>query len=269
MDPYPPKSLGLWYRIQHNQSEEEGRAARDRILELVEQFPGNASLAIVESLVHRIGEDPDAALGAARRAAEIDPRGAEAVELLGRALMDLSRSDEAAEAFRRLIAIDPAGLAGRIGLADAVLGSGDRSEAERLYYEALVTHPWSGRAARVLARLALERQDFGDQSIVWARWAARFNEGEEVPETAILLAELRLAREEYEEARTALRVATESGAEDDARSRYLMARALVGLGQVEEARLNLEAALDREDFPEREQAAELLREVGLRVEGGK
>ncbi len=266
--PYPPKSLGLWYRIQQDQGEEDGRAARDRILDLAERSPEDASLAIVETLVHRTGGDLEAALGAARRGAEVDPTGAETVELLGRALMDLSLWDEAAAAFRQLIAIEPEGLAGRIGLADAVLGAGDRSEAERLYYEALVTHPWSGRAARILARLALEREDFGDQSIVWARWAARFNEGEEVPATAILLAELRLAREEYEEAKTALRVAQESGAEDDPRSRYLMARALVGLGQPEEARLNLEAALDREDFPEREQAAELLREVSLRVEGG-
>jgi tetratricopeptide (TPR) repeat protein len=261
-------SLGLWYRLQHTHFEDEGRAARAKIFALAENAPGDASLALAEASVHRLDGNLEAALVAARRAVEADPRMADAANLLGTLLIELERWEEAEETFAELIAIEPEGLTGRIGRAEAVRRAGRLDEAEPLYYEALVTHPWSGRAARALARMAFERGDLSDESVVWARWAARFNEGEEVPETATLLAEMRLGRAEFEEARIALLVAREAKGGDDPRGAYLMARALVGLKREEEARLSLSQALEGEDFAEREEALKLARQLDAGIRAG-
>jgi hypothetical protein len=148
------------------------------------------------------------------------------------------------------------------------MGAGRGEEAERLYYDALVTHPWHGRAARALARIAFDREDHGDRALVWARWAARFNEGEEVSASAMLLGETSLARQEFEDALVAFAVVGEMGSADDPRLAMLIAEALVGLGRVEEALRVLDSARDSGEPTARDEVSEMFRELSGRMDGG-
>jgi tetratricopeptide (TPR) repeat protein len=259
--PDHPESLGLWVRLQREFAQDGGAQARSRVLEMAKATPEDASIAFVEALVHRLDQDLDSAETAARRAFDLDPSRAESGLALGRVLVDLTRWDEAEAVFREVLAIDPQSLGAAMGLADATIGAGRIEEAEGLYHEALVTHPWHGRAARALARIALDREVYDDQAVIWARWSARFNEGESVSAAAALLAEMRLARKEFEEARVALVVASEASEGPDARLAYLRARALEGLGRREQAIASLVEALEVGPFPEREEAMAMLADL--------
>lgn len=201
-DPAHTESKLQWFRLQA----ERGEAARDAAIERIRadrgQHPQSAQVELLWARTLRsLGRDLDEALAATDRAIERDATLVEAHVERGRLLLESSRPDEARESFERALDLEPGHLDAAMGRADAAFALGRIDEAAALYREALIEHPWHGRAARALARIALDRGDHGDQALVWARWAARFNEGEVAASSAIL-AEMHRARGELEEAET-------------------------------------------------------------------
>ncbi len=199
-DPSHSESKLQWFRLQAERDEAARDAALARIRADRERHPASAQVELLWARILRgLGRDLEEALAAAERAVERDPALVEAHVEQGRLLLESDRPDPAREAFERALALEHGHLESAMGRADATFALGRIDEAAALYREALIEHPWHGRAARALARIALDRGDHGDQALVWARWAARFNEGEVAAASAIL-AEMHLARGELEEA---------------------------------------------------------------------
>ncbi|MCP4907531.1 MAG: tetratricopeptide repeat protein [bacterium] len=251
------ESLFLWFRLKAEGGEPERTTALDRLSALRTEASDSAGIELAWARIYRSMGEPEKAITAARLAVERDPKLLPAGIELGRLLLDAGEPEEAASAFQRVLDIEPSLLGAVMGRADAAMLAEDREEAERRYRRALVEHPWHSRAARALARIGFERDDFGEQTLVWARWAARFNEGDPAS-GASLLAELRLARSEPREAAAAIAVAIESTASVDPRLSFLMGRALVELGERNRAAEAFEEALRVGDFPEAGEARDML-----------
>ena len=254
------ESLFLWFRLKAEGGEVDRAAALERLGALRTAASDSAGIELVWARVHRSMGDPDKAIAASNQAVDRDPKLLEAGIELGRLLLEKGEWPEAESAFQRVLDAERGRLGAAMGLADVAAAAGRRDEAEGRYRKALVEHPWHGRAARALARIGFERGDLGDQTLVWARWAARFNEGETAG-AATLLAGIRLARGEPSEAATALAVAMESGTGADPRLYYLMGRALIELDDRARAALAIEDALRLGDFPEAHEARELLTQL--------
>ncbi len=254
------ESLFLWFRLMTEGGEVDKLAALDRLRAIRATALESAGIELAWAYVHRSLGEPEQATAAARLSVERDPMFLEAGIEFGRLLLDAGEWDEAEAAFQRVLDAEPSRLGAAMGLADVAMGAGRDEESERRYRKALVEHPWHGRAARALARIGFDRGDFGEQTLVWARWAARFNEGD--PDAgASLLAELRLARAEPGEAAAAIAAAIESGAQSDPRLLYLMGRALIELGDTTRAAEAIDDALRLGDFTEASEARDLLSQL--------
>jgi FimV-like protein len=112
-------------------------------------------------------------------------------------------------------------------------------------------------AAGALARILFDRGDLSDATVTWARWAARFNEVAPM-QASLLLAEIRLARDEPTEAVAVLSNAIESATDASPWPFYLLGRAYADMGNRERAVESLQQALGRGDFSAAEEARFLL-----------
>lgn len=265
-DPEQPESWWAWFRLKSEGGGREEQRAVERIQALREASPDSAGIELVGCRVARaIGRPLEESISACRTAFDRDPKLLEAGTLLGRLLLEAGDAEAAAAAFERVLVADPAHLEAAVGRADALLALGREAEAEALYEQALVTHPWYGRAAGVLARRAFERGDVGERTLIHARWAARFHEGDPFA-AATLLGEVRLARGEPAEAVTALQVALGHSPSPNPWPLYLLGRAFAALGEEGRAVQAIEDALSIGEFAKADEARALLRRLR---EGGE
>ena len=144
-----------------------------------------------------------------------------------------------------------------MGRADVAFSAGDLEEAEALYREVAIENPWYGAAAGSVARIAFDRGDLSDETLVWARWSARFNDIAPML-ASLLLAEIRLARDEPTEAVAVLNNAVASSNEPNPWPFYLLGQAYSKLGRSQQAVESLEEALRRGEFAEADEARAML-----------
>lgn len=106
--------------------------------------PGSARGHYVAGLVTPWVTDPpdyEAAIAHLRRAAEADPEMADALSMLGLALLDSGRSTEALEPLRRAVEIEPQYHEWRLNLAEGLMAAGRVQEALEQSREAIALAP--------------------------------------------------------------------------------------------------------------------------------
>ena len=180
-----------------------------------------------------------------------------------RLLVERGRTQEAIGFFDRvsvLVEDDPVALyeSGVLLAFDAKPG---RKEARRRLKEALVRQPTFGPAALTLAQIALVQGDESDEAVGFALRAARLLRS---AESALVAAELQMARGEARQAIESIEWVIESGRAEGGEVNYLLARALLMAGdeERERARAALEDALEYEPFIGSDEAREQLSRLG-------
>jgi tetratricopeptide (TPR) repeat protein len=204
----------------------------------------------------RVGE----AEAAFTAALDADPSEWRAALGQARLLAEKGRTQEAIGLFDRvsdLVDDDPVALY-ESGVLLAFGPDLDEKEASRRLKEALLRQPTYGVAALTLATIALAQGDESDEAIGFALRAARLLRS---PESALVAAELQMARGEARQAIEAIEWAIDSGAREGV-VHHLHARALLMVGDEDRARAALEDALEYEPFAGSEAARQQLSRLG-------
>ncbi|MDJ0789851.1 MAG: tetratricopeptide repeat protein [Myxococcota bacterium] len=233
---------------------EEGRLdeARERLLGFVKTYPDRPALRALLGRVELLQGDVAAATRAVDKALELDPELATA--LAAKALLLHSQGDlaGAATAIDAAFAQTPHPDYGYMG-ARMQLDLGNQEEARDRLLALLRGHPDHAAAANDLAWLLADRGERLALAEDYAQLALRLS-----PSAAVLdtLGYVQLKRGRADTAIESLGKAVEAKP-DYATARYHLALALKETGKTEEARAQLEVALQTA-FPESEQARELL-----------
>lgn len=130
----------------------ETRDAVEPLLKAAAARPADASAAGALGRTLQAWQQWDAAHEAFRRAQTLEPAEFQWFYLDGVVLQRLARHAEAAETFRRALAVTPEYLPARVKYAESLLKSGDLAESERIF-TALLEDP----LAETLARFGLGR----------------------------------------------------------------------------------------------------------------
>ena len=199
---------------------------------LVREAPGDpdAGLALAEvALAEGAVREALEALEAVTAAAPRDPDGH---YLLGRARRMANQADEAEDAFRKALELQPGFADARIDLGYLLLDRGDHAEAEELYAELGRTS--GARGTAVVARLGRAEALIGlgrlDDAKVQLEGLP--DEAAALPSAQIVRGRLALAENEPGEAAQILRPLAEAeGATTDSRALYADALRMAGQGQ--------------------------------------
>jgi len=246
---------------------EEGEA-RERASALTQQHPDSAGSWIVRSRIQYEDGNKSEAIEAIRRAIELNPMVATASAELGEMLLADGRIDEAIAAFDRAEEIDPLDARAAISAARGLLDAERDEEAEVRLRETLIQHPWHARAALMLVELLQEHEGQGvvdEWTYQLARRAARYA-GVSVPRAYLVLAEIELERGDADEAVRHYEMAIKAKYKI-ADAQHGLAKGLVALDRLAEARVILEAALTLEDLADPIVASALLEEIRVEKEG--
>lgn len=259
-NPRNHESRILWSQLMGQLGESEQQEAWDAIRSLRSASPPSAEMEILWARVSREQGNPEQAIAAYEKAIELDPRQTRAGIELGVLQLEAGSFEAAESSFANVLRFEPNDVEASLGHADAALQAGRSEEARERYRKILHFHPWHGRSAEQLARIAFESGDSSDETLTYARWGARFNDGD-AEEAALLLAEVRMARSEFRQALPPLAVAIETAATPSARAHFLLGAAQAELGDSQTAIETLEQALEIGPFPESENARALLAEL--------
>jgi len=118
---------------------------------------------------------PDPGVRFLQRAAELTPDGAMVPAVLGKALLDQTRSLQAAVHFRKAVELDPSNHAARFFLGAALWESGDLAEAEEAYRQVLQAGGQAGAAAQVSLGALLQWQGRSSEALPFLIGAAEAN----------------------------------------------------------------------------------------------
>lgn len=220
-------------------SGKDAKAARDAVLKLARESPGDAGLKVVGGYYLIAAQDPDAARGLFRAALDAEPRDVNA--LLGLATVDLQggHPDAAETGFRSVIAIEPANERAYIGLAAVALSKSDRPAAMKWLEQAISANPSAVESRLRLAELTFAAHDpvkanaLLDQALAVTR--AR-------PLTLDRAGQVLLRASQFD---AALKRFNEAAALGNEQAEVDASAALVALGRYDEARTRLEAATRR------------------------
>jgi tetratricopeptide (TPR) repeat protein len=249
------ESLWQWVQFQNDLGKIDQAVAR--LEELRAMHPDAASLEVVAARTQELVGSKDAAKASYEKAVDFDPSLAVAHRELGLLLLEANDIPGAQSALSRALTLDADDLEAKAGYAEAASRSGWSAEVEDLYRQILIDHPWHGDAAKKIAQARFEARDYGEQALIWARWGSRFNALADTDAT-ILLAELRLARDEPNEALAALNLAARQTTIPRPEILYLTAIALERLGDYSQAAEAVTEALALGEFPGMEEARKLL-----------
>jgi tetratricopeptide (TPR) repeat protein len=191
-----------------------------------------------ELLLGETEEDPAMSIEALARAAELNPRSCLAPFLLGLRLGYAGAADEAAAALQRARAIAPTFGAPQERLGELAQAAGRIEEACQLYEEAALQN---GDYALPVARLAEVALRAGRVDKAVALLERSLVDDPELWLTNLVVGRSYLAMRRFHEARVHLRRALD-GAEDRAAVLTELAKAEVGLGDLDAARVLLEEA---------------------------
>jgi len=131
-------------------------------VEKLDQNPQDARAVGDLAMLLDAYEQTDAAEDYYARAAELQPKAMQWSYLRGVALAKLGRNQEAAEAFRSAVSIQPGYRPARLRLADLEREAGAADEAAELYQSVLGIDPNSATAELGLGRLALDSGDIDE-----------------------------------------------------------------------------------------------------------
>lgn len=154
--------LGVWMLLPHTADFEANAAATAVATRTIEAREFWSTYR--DASAHRMAGDCSAAVSAYRAALALRPQHEDSLYYLGNCLLDLERYDEAIDAYRQLVALNPDGSARAYvqwGLVHASLHPGaplDLQEAGRLFQRAADLEPDSG-AHLGLAEIAVLRGD--------------------------------------------------------------------------------------------------------------
>ena len=98
----------------------------------------------------------DEAMDACRRALAINPRQLSARLHLGMAYLKLGRMNEAEELFRKILAVDPGRMEARLALAECLLGQRQAEAARKVLGKALQRDPASLKAHQIMGQSLYE-----------------------------------------------------------------------------------------------------------------
>lgn len=165
-----PRQAALWALLgdaQRMAGDAEGGA--DALSKAAALAPDDADIAVEWALALNQTGRPQAALDALRgHALDGSPRG---LAVRAEALHQTSKAAEGAEAWRRLLALEPGNLSAQIGLGVCLQEAGDIAAAIGCYEAALAQAPGSAEALTNLG-LALSEQDDLDAALVPLQRAA-------------------------------------------------------------------------------------------------
>jgi lipoprotein NlpI len=123
----------------------------------------------------------DDAVGAFRRAIELDPKSDIAYNGLGVVLSDMRRHDEAALAFQRAIELDPGNPSAHNNLAGEYLQQGKFDDAKREYGERIRLRPNNAFAPLVMLGVIARHQGAAESSEYFTKaleqWEAALRKG--------------------------------------------------------------------------------------------
>ena len=128
--------------------------AQDEATRALKIDANNASANLSQGMVYEFGGDEGKAQPYYQRAARADPNLPDPHLLLGNALMRKARFADAAEEYRKVVAIDPASTEGQGRLAAALVSAGRCREAINGLNTALAARSRDGDLLQVFVRLA-------------------------------------------------------------------------------------------------------------------
>jgi tetratricopeptide (TPR) repeat protein len=129
-------------------------AARDEATRALKIDANNASANLSQGMVYEFGSDQGKAEPYYQRAAKADPNLPDPHLLLGNALMRKSRFADAAEEYRKIVAIDAGSVEGQGRLAAALVSAGRCREALNGINTALSARSRDGDLMQIFVRLA-------------------------------------------------------------------------------------------------------------------
>jgi tetratricopeptide (TPR) repeat protein len=176
-DPRDADALRALVRLSHQAGGSEPEGARADLRGALAAHPDAAVLHEIEGLDLELRGSPGEEVRAAyARALELDPGNGRALAALGR--LALAREPEQALAlFDRAAEADPRDAEARRGAARALVASGRSGEAEQRLEALLREHPYDEEAATTLVELQLLRGIATDRTLELAERAVRFGGG--------------------------------------------------------------------------------------------
>lgn len=259
------EALWMWVSLARGTADEE--AARARVARFVADHADSFEAAMIEGRLHAADENLDAAIEALRRAVGLRPFDATAQAEFGTVLVEAERIEEGVEALDRAADLEPRDARPAF-LAARTLHDADRlDEAEARYRALIIPHAWHGTAALMLVDLLRSRGDTtSDEVHLLAQRAARYHVVAG-PRAFYELGRVELDRGAAEEALAQFEAALR-GYRPAADVRLGMARAMARLGREEEARRQLELALQSSELSEPAAARALLESLNAQEAEG-
>ena len=218
-------------------SGKDAASARQAVLNLAKDSPNDTSLKVVGAYYLLAADAPDAARGLFRDALTAEPRNVGA--LLGLGALDLQAGDTGAaeDGFRQVIKLEPANERAYIGLATVALAKSDRTAAAKWLEQAISANPSAVDSRLRLAELAFAGRDtvkanaLLDQALAVTRSRAA---------TLNRVGQVLMRASQFD---AALRRFNESAGLGNTQANVNAAVALLALGQLDDARVRLEAAV--------------------------
>ena len=264
-EPSHVEAFWAWIALARGTPDED--AAIARLARFEADHPDSFEAALLRGRLAVQRGEIEASIESLGRATEINPLHAVALTEYGLALLEAERLDEAIAVLDRAAELEQRDPRPAFAAAEALFEADRLDEAEARLEALLIPHPWHGRAAMMLIDIAKRRGDrSSDEVHMLARRATRyhrFSGGRAFYERGLI----ELERGDPESALVQLERAVALH-HPSADARVAMARALDQLGRDDEARGQLERALDSEELTEREAASALLDSLGREEEKG-
>ena len=205
----------------------EGRAAEAHTIldELLKREPNSRIALVLKGRLLLLEKKPDEAMGLAKAAIAADPeRASDGQFLLAQAYLAVGRAEEATDALRQAIKLNPRAVGAQIALARVYASKGQKLPAIELAQQAVVSAPLNPEARLALVRAVLANGDTRRAEQEVRSLVSRF------PTSALVLTQvgsLYLTRHEYQAARE---VFTKALALDPASSEALAGLVALDLG---------------------------------------
>jgi tetratricopeptide (TPR) repeat protein len=244
----PRNGRALEALVGYLATEKKPSEALEAVEAALAAHPNEALFHELRARALRVAGEPASAREALERALDLEPERASALAELAALTAERGDADAAIALYDRAYRVEPKEPAYAWEAIQLVLASDGGEEAERRLEALLTRHGTHAAAASLLARRLLERDP--ERALVLARRAVRFRGGPDAFET---LGRLQLQRGDAERAARTLGRSVELRPNAPS-TQYWLALALSATGDTEGARAALNAALESDQFPERDDA---------------